>query len=82
MGPHWTKRHTRWVEGEPNAAIDSFNYSLANNAQGTFTSYDPVQPGGPSTAGWNHYTYSANNPNSSLMSKAGMAPSHALPSSK
>ena len=33
-----------------------------NPTLGTFTAYDPVQPGGPSTAGWNHYTYTANNP--------------------
>ena len=24
--------------------------------------YDPLQPGGPSTAGWNHYSYAVNNP--------------------
>ncbi|MCP3883037.1 MAG: hypothetical protein GY701_32255, partial [Sulfitobacter sp.] len=29
---------------------------------GRFTSVDPVQPGAPGTAGWNHYTYTANNP--------------------
>ncbi len=27
-----------------------------------FTSVDPVQPGTPGTGGWNHYTYTANNP--------------------
>lgn len=33
-----------------------------NPTLGSFMAYDPIQPGGPSTAGWNHYSYSANNP--------------------
>jgi len=33
-----------------------------NPALGSFMAYDPIQPGGPSTAGWNHYSYAANNP--------------------
>ena len=33
-----------------------------STATGRFLSVDPVRPGAPGVAGWNPYTYSANNP--------------------
>jgi RHS repeat-associated protein len=40
---------------------------------GRFLTPDPIQPNHPSTQGWNHYTYAANNP-TTLTDPTGFAP--------
>ncbi|MFP4514090.1 MAG: RHS repeat-associated core domain-containing protein, partial [Acidimicrobiales bacterium] len=63
--------------GEPTSGWDSFGYTggihdpsglihlrarQLDPDLGRFTTRDPVQPGAPGTGGYNHYTYTANNP--------------------
>ena len=54
------------------AYADAVSTAVYQPSTGRFLTRDPIQPNHPGTQGWNHYTYTTNNP-TALTDPAGLA---------